>query len=167
MSIQFRSLAIRAAVFGASLILATGISIGQVTLPGVDYLAIAIARSTAFALSIVNTPAALNGAVISADGFVAIVSAECTAIEILLVFSAAVAVWPVPLRAKLLAMLVLVPALLALNLVRVTSLMLAGIGFPEHFDVIHLKVWQPAMVLAAMAMWLLWQRWAIGKERSG
>ena len=152
--------ACRAAVFSAFLVLATGISIGTVDLPGLDSLSGAIAGISAFALTGLGVPITLDGATIDAGGFLAIVSAECTAVDILLVFGAAVLVWPASLRAKSLALLIFVPILVALNLVRVISLLLTGIGYPEHFDTAHMKIWQPAMLLAAMAMWLLWQRWA-------
>ena len=154
------NLAARAAVFGASLILATGISIGTVDMPGVGVISSAIAGIATFALGYLGVPATQDATIINVGGFIAIVSAECTAIEILLVFSAAVLVWPVSLRAKATAILLLIPVLVVLNLVRVISLLLTGIGYPEHFDTVHLKIWQPVMLLAAIAIWLLWQRWA-------
>ena len=119
-----------------------------------------------FALGMLGVPASLDGAVINADGFVAVVAAECTAIELILVFGAAVIVWPVSLKARIRALLLGVPALCALNLVRVITLLLIGVDFPEHFDMVHLKIWQSAMVLAALTMWLLWLRWASDGERT-
>ena len=95
-----------------------------------------------FALGMLGVPASLDGAVINADGFVAVVAAECTAIELILVFGAAVIVWPVSLRARIWALLMGVPALCVLNFARVVSLLFTGISFPEHFDMVHLKVWQ-------------------------
>ena len=159
------NLAVRAAVFSAGLILATGISIGAIDMPGVGLISSAIASIATFALGHFGVPATQDATIIDVGGFIAIVSAECTAIEILLVFSAGVLVWPVSLRAKAAAILLLIPILVALNLVRVISLLLTGVGFPEHFDTVHLKIWQPAMLLAALAMWLLWQRWASDNER--
>ena len=161
------NLAVRAAVFSAGLILATGISIGTVDLPGVGVISRAIANIATFALGHFGVPVTQDATIINANagGFIAIVSAECTAIEILLVFSAGVLVWPVSLRAKATAILLLVPILVVLNLVRVISLLLTGVGIPEHFDTVHLTIWQPAMLLAAMAMWLRWQRWASDNGR--
>ena len=161
------NLAARAAVFSASLILAAGISLGAVDMPGVGAISTAIAGIAAFALGHLGVPATQDATIINAGGFVAIVAAECTAVDLLLVFSAAVLVWPVSLRAKAAAILLLAPILVVLNLVRVISLLLTGVGIPEHFDTVHLMIWQPAMLLAAIAMWLLWQQWAIRIERSG
>lgn len=160
------NLAARAAVFSASLILATGISIDTVDMPGVGIISRAIASIATFALGHFGVPATQDASIINAGGFIAIVSTECTAIEILLVFSSGVLVWPVSLRAKAVAILLFIPILVVLNLVRVISLLLTGVGIPEHFDTIHLKIWQPVMLLAAIAMWLLWQRWASEVRRS-
>ncbi len=159
------NLAARAVVFGASLILAAGISIGTVDMPRVGVISRAIAGIATFALGNLGVPATQDGAIINAGGFIAVVAAECTAIEILLVFGGAVLAWPASLRAKATAILLFIPILVVLNLVRVISLLLTGVGIPEHFDTVHLMIWQPAMLLAAIAMWLLWQRWASDNGR--
>ena len=125
-----------------------------------------LAYMAGFALGMLGVPASLDGAVINADGFVAVVAAECTAIELILVFGAAVIVWPVSLKARIRALLLGVPALCALNLVRVITLLLIGVDFPEHFDTAHSAVWQTAMAVAALTMWLLWLRWASDGERT-
>ena len=160
------SIAVRAGIFSASLIAAGGVIAGTVNIPGVDALARELAYMAGFALGMLGVPASLDGAVINADGFVAVVAAECTAIELILVFGAAVIVWPVSLRARIWALLMGVPALCVLNLVRVITLLLIGVDFPEYFEMAHLKVGQMAMAVATLAMWLLWLRWASGSERT-
>ena len=160
------NIAVRAGVFSASLIAAGGVIAGTVNIPGVDALARGLAYMAGFALGMLGVPASLDGAVINADGFVAVVAAECTAIELILVFSAAVLVSPVSLKARLWALALGVSALCALNLVRIVSLMLVGAGFPEYFEMAHLKVGQTAMAVATLAMWLLWLRWTSDGERT-
>ena len=160
------NIAARAGVFSASLIAAGGVIAGTVNIPGVDALAQGLAYLVGFALGMLGVPASLDGAVINMDGFAAVVVAECTAIELILVFSAAVLVSPVSLKARLWALALGVSALCALNLVRIVSLMLVGAGFPEYFEMAHLKVGQTAMAVAALAMWLLWLRWTSDGERT-
>ena len=160
------NIAARAGVFSASLIAAGGVIAGTVNIPGVDALARGLAYMAGFALGMLGVPASLDGAVINADGFAAVVVAECTAIELILVFGAAVLVSPVSLKARLWALALGVSALCALNLVRIVSLMLVGAGFPEYFEMAHLKVGQTAMAVAALAMWLLWLRWTSDGERT-
>ena len=159
--------ALRVAVVSASLIAASGIAIGTIEVPGIEVLAIALAHVAAFALSVLGASVSLDGAIIDADGFLAVVAAQCTGIELILVFAAAVLVCPVSLRARLWALLLGIPALCALNLVRVVSLLFVGVRFPEHFDTAHLVVWQTVMVAAALAMWLIWCKRSWYKQASG
>ena len=156
--------ALRVAVVSASLIAASGIAIGTIEVPGIEVLAIALAHAAAFASSALGTSVSLDGAVIEADGFLAVVAAQCTGIELILIFGAAVLVCPVSLRARLCALLLGIPALFALNLVRVVSLLFVGVSFPEHFDTAHLVVWQTVMVAATLAMWLIWYRQSWRKQ---
>lgn len=158
--------ALRIAIVSASLIVASGVAVGSVEIPGVDALAIAQAYIAAAALGMLGVPAIQDGAVINAGGFLAIVAAPCTGIEVLLVFGAAVLVSPVPLKSRAWALLLGIPALCALNLFRVTSLMLVGIGYPEHFDTAHLAVWQTVMAVVALAIWFFWLKRASGDENA-
>ena len=158
--------ALRIGVVSASVIVASAIAIGTIEPPGIDILAAALAWLSAQAAGALGVPVSLDGAVIEAGGFAAVIAAQCTAIEIILVFGAAVLVWPVPFRARMLGLLLGVGALCVLNFVRVISLLLIGVGFPEHFDAAHLTIWQTAMVVAAFAIWLFWLRWA-SDERNG
>lgn len=157
---------VRVIVVSASLIVASGIAIGTIELPGVGILAIVLADVSGIALEFLGIPVSLDGAVIGASGFLAVIAQQCTAIELLLVFSALALVCPVSLKARAWALLLGIPALCLLNLVRVISLLLIGIGFPQHLDMAHLVIWQTIMVVAAFTMWLLWLRWAYNVERN-
>jgi len=145
---------------------ASGIAIGTIELPGVGILALALAGIASVALELLGIPVSLDGAIIGASGFLAIIAQQCTAIELLLVFSAAVLVCPVSLKTRAVALLLGIPALCVLNLIRVISLVLIGIGFPQHLDLAHLVIWQTAMVVVAFTMWLLWMRWAYNIRRN-
>ena len=157
---------VRVIAVSASLIVASGIAIGTIELPGVGILAIVLADVSGIALEFLGIPVSLDGAVIGASGFLAVIAQQCTAIELLLVFSALALVCPVSLKARAWALLLGIPALCLLNLVRVISLLLIGIGFPQHLDMAHLVIWQTIMVVAAFTMWLLWLRWAYNVERN-
>ena len=159
--------ALRITVVSVSLIVASGIAIGTIEVPGIEVLAIALAQIAAFSLSILGVPVSLDGVVINADGFLAVVAAQCTAIELILVFGSAVLVCPVSLGARMRALSFGIPALCALNLVRVVSLLFVGVRFPEHFDTAHLAVWQTVMAAAALAMWFMWYKQASGGRRDG
>ena len=114
------SIAVRAGIFSASLIAAGGVIAGTVNIPGVDALARGLAYMAGFALGMLGVPASLDGAVINMDGFAAVVVAECTAIELILVFGAAVLrLACIAQGADMGAGCWAYPALCALNLVRV------------------------------------------------
>ena len=49
-------------------------------------------------------------------------------------------------------------ALCGLNLVRIASLFWTGSAYPDYLGLAHLLVWQPAMIVAAVLLWLLWSR---------
>ena len=159
-------LALRIAVVSASLVVASGITIGTIEVPGIGALGVALARVAVLALGVLGVPASLDGAVISTDRLVAVVAAQCTAVELILVFSVGVLVCPVSVSGRIWGLLLGVPSICALNIVRVISLLLVGIGFPERFDMVHLALWQTAMVLAAFVIWLLWLRWASGEAHN-
>ncbi|MYE53984.1 MAG: hypothetical protein F4X34_02155 [Chloroflexi bacterium] len=163
---QSSGMVVRVVVASACIIVASGIAIGTIELPGVDILALALAGVSTIALEILGNPVSLDGAVIATNGLVVVVAQQCTAIELLLVFSAAVLICPVSLKARAFALLLGIPALCVLNLFRIISLVLIGIGFPQHLDLAHLVVWQIAMVVAAFTMWLFWLRWAYNVRRN-
>ena len=158
-------LALRIGVVSASVIAASAIAIGTLEPPGIDALSKMLAWMSARAAGMLGVSASLEGAVIDADGFVAVIAAQCTAIEIILVFGAAVLVWPVSLRARMLGLTLGVAAICALNFARIVSLLWIGAAFPQHFDTAHLAVWQTAMVLAGFVIWLVWLQWASNGER--
>lgn len=80
----------------------------------------------------------------------------CDAIEPSALFLAAVLASPVAFRAKLLAGLWGVSALLLVNLVRIVSLFLIKVYYPSLFQTMHLDVWQVVFILAAILLWGLW-----------
>ena len=158
------SLAIRVGVVSAALIVASGIAIDTIEIPFADALTIALARASVYALGLLGTPASANGAVIDANSFAAVIIPQCMAVEILLVFGAAVIVWPVSLRARLWALTLGLATLCALNFARIVSLLLIGVNIPEYLDLAHIKIWQTVMATAALALWLLWAQWASNRE---
>ncbi len=150
-----------------ALIVACAIASGVLVLPGAEILTTALAKSVAFVLGMIGVSASANGAIIDASSFSAFVAAQCTAIDIILVFCAGVLIFPVPFKARMWALALGIPAIIALNFARIISLMLIGITFPEHFDFLHLAVSQLSMVVAAFTIWLLWLRSAYAGRWNG
>jgi exosortase/archaeosortase family protein len=49
-----------------------------------------------------------------------------------------------------------IPAIAAINIARIFSLMLLGAHRPDLVERVHIDVWQTAVVVLAMALWLFW-----------
>ena len=90
------------------------------------------------------------------DGFDAPIVEACNGVLPLYLYLAAVVAFASPWRAKLRGALVGTPVILALNLVRVVSLMVLGARRPELVERVHIDVWQTAMVVAAMGLFVYW-----------
>ena len=142
----------------AVIVVGCAIASGALALPGAEILTTALAKSAAFALGMIGVSASANGAIIDAGSFSAFVAAQCTALDIVLVFSAGVLICPVPLKARAWALALGIPAIIALNFVRIICLMLIGITSPDSFDFMHLAVSQVSMVVSAFTIWLFWVR---------
>ncbi len=141
-----------------SIAAAAAVTSGWIEVPGIDTLTLALARLTVITLDALGVPASSEGAVVVADGFAAIIVMQCTAVDIAIVFSTAVLVWPASFKARVLALILCIPALCALNFVRIISLLLIGMAIPHYFDIAHYVIWQPVMAFTALCMWLFWMR---------
>jgi len=52
------------------------------------------------------------------------------------------------------------PALAAVNVVRLVQLFVTGVRWPGAFALAHEVVWQAIVVLATLGFFLAWVRWA-------
>ena len=127
-----------------------------------------LAQTAGFALTLLGVPASSDGATVGADAFTAIIVTECTALDVIILFGAAVLAYPASISTRLRGLLLGVAALFALNIARIVSLILIGIHYPDSLEDAHLWVWQPAMAIAAIGLWILWIPSAtIGKACGG
>lgn len=114
------------------------------------------ARASAWLLGIVGVEAVATGpTVVLADGASVSVRRGCDAIQPTAIFLAAVVAFPAPLRRKLLALAIGVPFLLAINLVRIISLVLVA-DRPTIFDTMHENLWPAAFIFIAVALFVVW-----------
>jgi exosortase H (IPTLxxWG-CTERM-specific) len=80
----------------------------------------------------------------------------CDAVDPAMLFLAAVLAFPAPIRAKLLAIAIGLPVLLAANLIRIISLYYVGVHFPGAFEIVHVDVWQALFIMLTMIVWIIW-----------
>ena len=114
------------------------------------------ARSAAFPLQLLGTGVEVRGTIVASDRFAYNIIAECTIVGPLLLYLAAVLVYPARLVAKAYGMALGIVIIGGLNIVRLISLFYVGTYIPQHLDVAHLLVWQGIMVLSVVLLWLFW-----------
>jgi archaeosortase B (VPXXXP-CTERM-specific) len=81
---------------------------------------------------------------------------ECTAYYPCAIYVSAVMAFPTRMSRKLLGVGVGLPVLLAFNQLRLVSLCYIMHWIPEHFDMLHVLVWQSVIVVFTVVMWLVW-----------
>ena len=158
-------IAVRVAIIFAAALAGTAVVSGEVSGAWLDAFCAMLAQIAGFALTLIGVPASSDGAIVGADAFSAVIVPECSALNVIVLFGAAVLVYPTAIGACLRGLLLGVAALFALNIVRIVSLILIGIHYPHSLEDAHLLVWQTAMALAAIGLWLLWHRAASGDLR--
>lgn len=85
---------------------------------------------------------------------------DCTALDAICLFCAAVIAFPAPVRRRLQGLAGGVAAIAFLNLWRIVVLYFAGTYLPALFDLLHEDVLQIALVLAAAGGFVLFAWWA-------
>ena len=143
-------------ILGASLGLALALYYGFLGSSWVNVIAEWTATWTSKAINLFGGSTTVSGTLLISDNFVANVVAECTAIGPIILYIGAVVAYPASKRAKLAGVAAGAVVLTAVNLVRIISLFWIGEAYPEYLDVVHLLVWQSAIILLAIIMWLLW-----------
>ncbi len=143
-------------VLAASLGLALAFYYGYLGSGWVGLIAEWTADASGRALNLAGTSTTVDGTIISSESFAVSIVAECTAVGPLFLFIGAVIAYPSTLRAKVAGATLGLFALTGLNLVRIVSLFWIGSAYPEYLSLAHLLVWQTAMIVAAVVLWLLW-----------
>ena len=106
----------------------------------------------------------VTGDTISSSHFSVNLRHGCDAVEPTALFVFAVLAFPAPFLRKLPGVVAGVLLLAIINIMRIISLFLTGIYFPDFFHTMHVDVWQALFIFFAVAIWVLWALWA-GKEK--
>lgn len=146
----------RSAIIVVSLLLAMAVYAGAIGGSWVLAIAQWTASWTSLGLGWLGISTSVNGTILASDSFAVNVVTECTAIGPLLVFLGAVVAYPSRLRAKGIGALAGVVLISAVNLVRIISLFWIGDNYFEYLDIAHLLIWQTAIILFTIVLWLFW-----------
>ena len=153
-------------VLAGSLAVALAIYYGFLGSSWVDVVAEWTANWTSQALNLLGTSTRVDGTILSSNRFAVNIVAECTAVGPLVLFVGAVVAYPAPLKAKMLGAVLGLVVLTVVNLFRIMSLFWIGMAYPEYLNVAHLLVWQTAIILLAIVLWLFWVERFAGARHS-
>lgn len=154
------------AILAASLGLALAIYYGFLGSAWVDTVAEWTAQWTSHVLNLIGTSTYVRGTILASDDFAVNVVAECTAVGPLVLFIGAVVAYPASYRAKAIGVVLGLVTLTVINLVRIVSLFLIGAAYPEYLEIAHLLVWQTAIILLAIVLWLVWvEKFVVTRHR--
>lgn len=146
------------ALFAGSLVLAITYLLSPASRPFRAFVEHLLAQSTGAFLSWFDPSVLVNSTTVTINGFAAQVIPACTGLFTMAVFLAAVIAYPCPWGRKLSGAAIGIVGLLAINWVRIVSLLLIGGYWPGAFDVAHLLVWRTAVLILAAFLWLSWAR---------
>lgn len=118
----------------------------------------ASARVSAGFLNGLGLAVTVSGSSISSSEFSVSIGTGCDGLVPIMIFVSAVLAYPSNVRAKAFGILVGVFCLYFLNIIRIISLFYIGLRFYSFFDTAHLLLWQSITILAAIVLWLFWQR---------
>ena len=115
-----------------------------------------VARVSAVLLSGIGEKVSVAGTEIRSGAFAVNIENGCNGVEAALLFGSAVLAFPAPWRRRVLGLVVGFAAIQLLNLVRVVSLFWIGAHRPALFSSSHTVLWQSAVVLFSVLLFLFW-----------
>lgn len=124
------------------------------------------ARASSALLNLTGSGTTVQGIVIRGPGFAAAIQRGCDPLEPMVLFGAAVAAYPAPVRKKLCGLMVGTSLLFSLNLVRIATLYWAGRSHASWFETAHLEVWPALFILVSIMLWAAWVSWTRRSSRT-
>jgi exosortase H (IPTLxxWG-CTERM-specific) len=115
-----------------------------------------IASASGAALRVIGEPAVTRGTEIRAGAFGVNIENGCNGVETALLLAAAVLAFPAGWAQRAVGFVLGFVAIQILNLIRVVSLVWIGRHRPALFDSSHTVIWQSAVVLFGVLLFLFW-----------
>jgi exosortase H (IPTLxxWG-CTERM-specific) len=107
-----------------------------------------------------------NSIVLASSRFSVTIYNGCNGLITSLIFISGVLAFPAAWRAKAVGAVGGLAAIQAINLVRIVSLFYIGIFLPQFFNESHIFVWQSLVIIAGVALWIVWAHNAAAPLRS-
>jgi exosortase H (IPTLxxWG-CTERM-specific) len=126
-------------------------------------LSAGIAAASGAVLRAVGERVVVRGTIISAPCFAVDIQNGCNGLETMLFLVAAVLAFPASAKQRILASLLGILLIEAVNLIRVTTLYLVGCHKREWFESFHLAIWQTIVFATAVLFFAAWSRRAVAR----
>ncbi|MBM3935063.1 MAG: hypothetical protein FJ319_12320 [SAR202 cluster bacterium] len=150
------------AILAASLALALAVYYGVLGSGLINVIARWTAEWTSVGLNLFGTETLVRGTILASGTFAVNVVAECTSVGPLILYLGAVIAFPATVKAKLIGAALGVAVLTCINVFRIMTLFWIGDAYPEYLNIAHLLVWQTAIILLAIVLWLVWVEKLVG-----
>ena len=115
-----------------------------------------IARMSGAVLRLLGEDITVSGCDLRSPRFSVTIYNGCNGLITSLIFISAVLAFPTSWRARAIGAVGGLLAIQAINLVRIVSLFYIGVYFPQYFSQSHIFVWQSIVILAGVALWIVW-----------
>ncbi len=123
-----------------------------------------IAKMSGGILGFLGQDTTVTGMMVYSPRFSFRIIRGCDAVEATALFICGVLAFPAPFLRKVPGIIAGTLLLGILNLVRVVSLFLIGIYFPNIFDFMHIDTWQALFIFFAVTFWVLWLLWTTKRQ---
>lgn len=117
-------------------------------------------------LSLIGQEARVDGALIHGRGHSFAIVGECTAVFPAVLLVSAVIAFPSRVRSKLLGVLGGLCAVLLVNQLRLVTLWFVHAHLRDSFDLVHVYVWQPLMIVVVLVLFVVWLEWSGAKPQA-
>lgn len=120
----------------------------------------ATAHLSAHVLALLGRHPVVRGTTIAMDGFAVNVIAECSAVHLIALAAAFIFAFPADPKAQWTGVAVGTLLLFTVNGVRIAAVTIIGRHWPQLFTAAHVYLGQLSMILATVALCLVWCQWA-------
>jgi len=126
-------------------------------------LSAGIATTAGMVLDGIHQHVRVSGTIMASPCFSVDIQNGCNGLETVLFLIAAVLAFPATAMQRILAVVIGIVLIQAINLIRVVTLYLVGCHRPQWFASFHLAIWQTIVFATAVIFFAAWSRRAVAR----
>ena len=144
------------------------LSYGLLAIPAVDRMLFVVLQASASAsaplITLLGYPCSVDGVILRSPEFSVAVRRGCDGVEPTLILWSAMLALRAPLIPTLAGLFASATLIQFLNYLRIVSLFVIGARWPSAFHVMHVEVWPVLLIIAGMAFFIPWMKWALRNQ---